>query len=58
MDVSIKGHNEEALTRPVDKKKLVDMLENTSKIRQKLDNEQLPKDFSRGHREQAAIAPL
>jgi hypothetical protein len=31
MAVSINGHNEEAVWRPVDKIKLVDMLENHSK---------------------------
>jgi hypothetical protein len=36
MEVSIKRHNEEAVGRPVDKINLVDMLENNSKIRQKL----------------------
>jgi hypothetical protein len=40
--VSINGHNEEAGARPVDKNKLVDMLENYSKIERKSDNKQLP----------------
>jgi hypothetical protein len=33
MGVSGEGHNEEASRSPVDKKNLVDMLENDSKIR-------------------------
>jgi len=46
--VFINGHNEEAGARPVDKNKLVDMLEKSSKIRRTLDNEQLPRKTSRG----------
>jgi hypothetical protein len=42
MNVSFKGHNEEALWRPVDKKKLVDMLENNSKTRQKQGSKLVP----------------
>jgi len=46
--VFINGHNEEAGARPVDKNKLVDMLENSSKIRRTSENEQPPKKTSRG----------
>jgi hypothetical protein len=40
MAVSINGHNQEAIAGAVDKIKLVDMLENHSKIAQKLDSKQ------------------
>jgi len=43
MAVSIKRHNEEAAGRPVDKKKLVNMPENHSKIWGKLANHRLRK---------------
>jgi hypothetical protein len=59
MAVSSKGHNEEALGRPVDKINLVDMLENHSKTRQNLDSEQPFLKTSRGGmKQQAAVAPL
>jgi hypothetical protein len=43
MAVSINGHNEEAVWRPVDKIKLVDMPEKYSKTGEKVDNKQLGK---------------
>src|SRR5579872_4807290 len=50
MAVSINGHNEEAAWRPVDKIKLVDMLENHSKSGEKFANEQLGKKSCRALR--------
>jgi hypothetical protein len=43
MAVSVKRHNEEAAESPVDKKKLVDMQENHSKIEEKLNNQRISK---------------